>query len=110
MSVQLGGYTLLHIAMDNIGPHSPSVVQLLLQYGADPNSGRKLLDKEGDSSVCYEEEEEVEEEEEGIRSSTPDITQLMAGEHEGSDDVTPLHVLCTQTPNTEVSLCSICSS
>ena len=104
---QLGGYTLLHIAMANVGPFSPTIVELLLQYGADPNSGGRRLLGEGllalnesdeddsDSSDDDDDEEEEEEEEEGEKEEGKARESLIAGRNEGSAKVTPLHMLCT---------------
>ncbi len=89
--------------MANIGPFSPNIIALLLQYGADPNSGGRKI---GESSVQDESDEgesdddSSTEEEEGEEKGTAEQEDeakecLMAGKNEGSTKVTPLHMLCS---------------
>ena len=94
--------------MANIGPFSPCIVELLLQYGADPNSGGRLIrgsmvtpnesDEDDDDSSSEEEEgAELGEEMGGekVREEDTANERLMAGKNEGSSKVNPLHMLCS---------------
>lgn len=97
--MQLGGYSLLHMTMGTVGPHSPSMVELFLQYGADPNSGGSRIDRGGPQRESGDEEAE-----EWVTNATGDTTsgELVAGRNEGNVKVTPLHVLCgVQVPKSK---------
>ena len=99
MKFQLGGYSLLHIAVGHLSTHSPNMAELLLQFGADPNSGGKRPYQQNAS--CYvltdEGEEEEEEEEEEGEGELEQRRVLTAVRNEGDSKITPLHMLCGVT-------------
>ena len=84
--------------MGNVSVHSPDIVGLLLQYGADPNSGGMRVDQEytmnrdRDDSSAQEIARKVEHKNmvSGERKKL-----FLSGENEGDIKVTPLHSLCS---------------
>lgn len=74
--------------MGNIGAHSPSVVELLLQFGADPNSGSSKTANQQQSKACDSSEEEEE------LYTLSQYRVPVAGRNEGGNKPTPLHMLC----------------
>lgn len=83
--LQLGGYSLLHLATGNVTACSPIIVELLLQYGADPNSGGRRVGQESTPNDDGSKEQITEQRK----------RKLIGGENEGSVKVTPLHTLCS---------------
>lgn len=76
--------------MGNVGAHSPSMVELLLRFGADPNSGGKRVDPQSGSHDSSDKEGEEEDE----LDFADEQKVLTAGENEGDMKITPLHMLC----------------
>lgn len=92
--LQLGGYTLLHVTMGNVSVHSSDIVGLLLQFGADPNSGGMRVEQEYAMNGIP--EEEMAREVEHMNMVSGEKRKLfLSGENEGGIKVTPLHSLCS---------------
>lgn len=81
--------------MGNVDVFAPMMVQLLLDYRADANTGGFLGQRVGEGGEDNGDNEDYDEEDEEERYPGKEAkVSLMAGENEGSTDVAPLHLIC----------------